>query len=234
MHNQILNSMLQEFDGCEGADPGSPESPAIWLFGIEPGRSISDREEPATYNPVLEGYTIDVQIKWPFNRNAFKLFAAINGEPVSQYREFAELNRPFVAGSKGYFKGNLYPYACNDLNEWPEDAAAATGIQSKAAYQQWCRTNRFPAIGRWIDKYRPRLFIGVGNTCKADFSSVMFGDEQELDLHQFTTNGSTKKIYYRAEGHKRLVVIPHLSRGLHENAALQHAGEYIAKFIQST
>ena len=232
MNSAILDSMLEEFDGCEGDDPGTPSSPSVWLFGIEPGYSIADKNTASTpLNPVQEGYSIEIQRKWPYNRNAFKLLAAMKGYEVSQYLEFANLYQPFVVGSKGYCKGNLYPYACNNVNEWPEDAVAETGITNKKQYQEWCRDHRWPEISKWVDKYRPQVFIGVGNSCKNDFALSVFGMEVELDLHEFTINGNKKKIYHKSIDYKRLVVIPHLSRGLHENASLQYAGGFISSLI---
>ena len=232
MNSAILDSMLEEFDGCEGDDPGTPSSPSVWLFGIEPGYSIADRKAPsAPLNPVQEGYSIELQRKWRFNQNAFKLFAAMNGSPVSQFIDFANLYQPFVVGSKGYFKGNLYPYACNNVKEWPEDAADETGLKNKEEYREWCRKNRWPEISKWVDKYQPKIFIGVGNSCKDDFSLCVFGVKVEFDLHEFWINGNKKKIYHKSIGHKKLVVLPHLSRGLHENASLQYAGEFISSLV---
>lgn len=232
MNSNILDSMLEEFDGCEGSDPGTPEAPSIWLFGIEPGKSIGDRNRQSSpHNPVDEGYTVEIQRKWPYNRNAFKLFAAMSGHPVTEYLEFAHLHKPFVAGSKGYFKGNLYPYACRNVSDWPDDAAKETGLKNKAEYQEWCRANRWIEISKWVSKYRPRLFIGVGTSCNSDFSIAVFGREVELDLHEFSINGAKKKLYYKSIDGIRLVVIPHLSRGLHEHASLKYAGEFIATNI---
>lgn len=232
-NNSVLNSMLEEFDGCEGGDPGSPESPSIWLFGIEPGWSrLEQKHDGVVQNADKEGYTIDLQRKWPFNRNAFKLFTAMNGRQVSQYIDYAVEHQPFVVGrSQGYFKGNLYPYACNNVGVWPDDAARETGFTSKAEYKDWCKKHRFHSIYGWVNKYRPKLFIGVGSTFSNDFSSAVYGRHIELDKYEFEVNGALKKIYFACSDGKKLVVIPHLSRGLHENVSLQTAGEFIAKFI---
>jgi hypothetical protein len=230
----ILESMLEEFDGCEGDDPGTTESPSIWLFGIEPGRSISDQNNASTVTSrINDGYRIDIQRKWPYNRNAFKLLAAIKGYSVSQYLEFANLYQPFVVGGKGYFKGNLFPYACKKVGDWPDDAIIETGLKDKSEYQEWCRVNRWPIISKWVDQYRPLVFIGVGNSCRNDFALSVFGREVELNLHEFMINRNVKRIYYKFADGRRLVVIPHLSRGLHENASLQYAGEFIADLIRA-
>jgi hypothetical protein len=75
--NPNLASMLAKFDGCEGGDAGTPTNPSIWLFGVEPGWSKSDQARTDTpKNPLDDGYSIETQLQWPYNRNAFKLLAA--------------------------------------------------------------------------------------------------------------------------------------------------------------
>lgn len=225
----ILASMLEEFDGFDGGDPGSPSDPSIWLLGIEPGYSIQDELlADSNVQPVNDGYSIERQLTWRFNQNAFKLLAAIEGNPVSDYKAFAQQRRPFEAGSKGYFKGNLYPYACTNVEVWPQVAADETGFRSKSEYQEWCRHHRWRAIAGWVNKYCPKLIVAAGNSFRNDFSAAVFGEIVELKLHGMSVNGVRKNIYYRVSDGKRLVVIPHLSRGLHENEALQKAGEFIA------
>lgn len=228
--------MLDKFDGCEGGDPGSATTPSIWLFGVEPGWSKFDQDNTdAIVNPMDDGYSIETQLQWPYNRNAFKLLAAINGIPVSQYREFASMHQPFTQGSKGYFKGNLYPYACNNLADWPQDAAEETGLASKAEYQKWCTEHRWPAVKNWVDEHQPKLFIGVGNTFRDQFSLSVFGGSVELECHEVAVNGYSKKIYFGQSDGRKLVVIPHLSggsNGLNSDEAIEKAGALIGDFLK--
>ena len=236
----IRESMLKKFDGCDSIDPGSPESPSIWLFGIEPGWSKNDQESAADQKSNQDDcYSIQTQIKWPFNRNAFKLLAAMhgNGYSVKTYKEFAEKFQPFVHDSKGYFKGNLYPYACNNVHEWHEYAARETGFPDKKSYLQWCSDYRFPEVKNWVDEYQPKVFIGVGSTYRADFSRAFFGEAVELKEEIFSVNGHGKRIFYTKVAGKTLFVIPHLSggkNGLNSNESIRLAGEFIANFLSTS
>jgi hypothetical protein len=234
--NPNLASMLAKFDGCEGGDAGTPTNPSIWLFGVEPGWSKSDQARTDTpKNPLDDGYSIETQLQWPYNRNAFKLLAAINGVLVSQFREFASKHQPFVQGSKGYFKGNLYPYACNNVGHWPQDAVEETGLTSKAEYQKWCNEHRWPTVKGWVDEHQPALFIGVGNTFRSQFASSVFGRSIELESHKITVNGHSKKVYFGQSDGRKLAVIPHLSggsNGLNSNEAIEKTGVLISNFLK--
>lgn len=237
MNDVIRNRMLEKFDGCDGGDPGSPENPSIWLFGIEHGwPNTSSNEKDSSETEHDDSYSIQTQLKWPYNRNAFKLLAAIHGRPVNEYREFAHETSPFVSGSRGYFKGNLYSYPCHSVGEWPDDAASETGFSSKKSYQDWCNEYRLPTINRWINEYRPSLFIGVGNSFSNDFSKAVYGSESPLNEVRFSINSSVKKLFFGENKDKKLVIIPHLSggrNGLNSNAAITKAGELIREYMAS-
>ena len=240
INEDIAQSMLEEFDGCDSNNPGSPKSPAVWLFGIEPGFSSKDEQleeakRAGIVEPVDDTYSIKTQLGYRFNQKAFKLLAAVKSYPVGQYREFAQTEQPFVKGCEGYFKGNLYPYACHNVNKWPEDAIKETGISDKNEYRQWCREHRFPAIKRWIDKYQPKIFIGVGITCRNEFSLAVFGKEVKFQEEAITVNNHVKPIFHHIEGSRKLVVVPHFSGpyGLNSNKSLQDAGSLIARLINS-
>ena len=230
-----LNSMLEKFYGCEGGDAGSQGAPSIWLFGIEPGWSKNDQKNIGEdHHPVDEGYSVNKQLKWIYNRNAFKLLSIINGYQIAQYREFAEKQQPFVQGCTGYFKGNLYPYACNNVDDWPEDAVKETGFVTKVEYQNWCREYRWPAIKSWVDEHEPQLFIGVGNSFREQFSLAVFGRHVELKDRNFTINGHSKRLFYSNTDGRKLVVVPHLSggrNGLNSHKSIEQAGTFIKEFI---
>lgn len=236
---RIRESMLEKFDGCDSSEPGSPAEPSIWLFGIEPGWSKRDQEaESAQVSDHDDSYSIERQMKWPFNRNAFKLLAAMHGDGHSArtYRDFAARFQPFVRGSKGYFKGNLYPYPCNSVDHWHEYAAVESGFQDKASYVQWCQEFRLPAVKKWVDEYQPTVFIGVGLSNSSNFAQAVFGKDVILDEKQFAVNGHGKRILYKNLNEKTLVVLPHLSgsrNGLNSFDAIQIAGEFINKLIKT-
>lgn len=226
--------VTREFDGCDGGDPGSPDVPSIWIFGIEHGTYRSSHDESFHAAQVDSGYSIKTQLKWPYNQKAFKLLAAMEGKAVSNYREFAETNKPFVKQSVGYFKGNIYPYACRNVSEWPVEAEEETGM-TKSEYREWCSLHHIPAIKKWVDKYRPKVFIGVGVTNKSEFANAVFGMDVEFDVYQFSVNGYGKQIFYFKSAGRRLVVVPHLSgsrHGLNSNESLRIAGEFISGFIE--
>lgn len=234
MSDSIKRQMLEKFDGCDGGDPGSPQSPSVWLFGIEHGWPQKNDHEPPPDNDA--SYSIDMQRQWPYNRNAFKLLAAMHGIPVEEYLTFAYEAKPFVAGSQGYFKGNLYPYACHSVSAWPEKAAKESGFEDKQSYQAWCNEHRLPAIKSWADEYQPSIFIGTGNSYARDFSQACYGKEVSLEEQRITINGHTKKIFMGNEAGRKLVVIPHLSggrNGLNSDAALTQTGGIIRAFMNA-
>jgi hypothetical protein len=235
INKEIADSMLEEFDGCDNDRPGSPQSPAIWIFGIEPGDSIADKlarlKAGTKLNPSAnQSYSIERQLKWPFNQKTFKLLAAIEGE--TDYKTFAKKKQPFVEGSEGYFKGNIYPYACNNVGEWSSDTADEVGC-SKEMYRQWCNEHRIPAIHSWVKKYQPRVFIGVGASYSTSFSRAVFGREVNLKEIQIPGKSQVKTIFSHMENGCRLVVMPHFSGhyGMNCNKSIQGAGQYIAGFM---
>lgn len=231
-----MNSKMpptQEFDGCDGGDPGSPTTPTIWIFGIEHGTYRSPAAIESSQNQSDDGYAIQTQLRYRYNQQAFKLLAVMNGLLLEDYRLFAEKNQPFVQGSKGYFKGNLYPYACRSVSEWPAEAEAETGM-TKAEYRQWCGQHHIPVIKQWIDKYQPRVLIGVGNSNRLDFSQAVFGKSVHFETYQFAVEKQIKKVFHAKVEGSRLVVIPHLSgspNGLNSDESVRLAGAFIAEFI---
>lgn len=235
INKEIAESMLVEFDGCDSECPGSPESRAIWVFGIEPGDSVADklaRDKAGTkLNPSADqSYSIERQLKWRFNQKAFKLLAAIEGE--TDYKAFAMKKQPFVEGSEGYFKGNVYPYACNNVAEWSRETADELGC-SKETYVQWCNAHRIPVIHSWVKKYQPKVFIGVGASYRMIFSRAVFGREVDLEAIQIPGKSQVKTIFSHMENGCRLVVVPHFSgpNGMNCNKSIQGVGQYIADLM---
>ena len=217
---------------CDGGDLGVPESPSIWLFGIEPGWSLSDEVAEAKGLGVSEGilkdYSVELQLAWPFNRNAFKLLAAIEEIPISEYRKFAKEKRPFERDSKGYFKGNLYPAALNKLTTWHEDATYLTGFNNKEDYQNWVKERRFPIVESWIDVSRPKLFIGTGLGHLEDFMKVT--KTKDFKTHSFSVKGQSKRLIWSTDGIVPIVVLPNLSggkNGLNSHESIRIAAEFI-------
>lgn len=226
---------LEKFSGCDCDElaAGTPSKPSIWLFGIEHGtfRSIHDPDHNGAATD--ENYSVSTQLKWPYNQKAFKLLAAIDGHSCSEYLEFAHSKQPFAKGSPGYFKGNLYPVACHSVDAWDDQAISETGFTSKKEYQSWCMQHRLPTIHAWLNEHQPRLFIGVGIRHASDFSTAVFGEALPLTHHQFLINNAKKNVFYRADGWRKLVVIPHFSgpNGLNSNASIQEVGGFIRQSL---
>lgn len=218
---------------CDGGDPGTPDDRAIWLLGIEPGWSLTDEaaddEMDAERTKKLANYEVELQLKWRFNQNAFKLLSALNGGAPEDYREFALRVRPFERGSTGYFKANLFPEPCNNVGEWDDASAAKTGFASKDDYRSWLRDNRFRVMTKWIEKSRPRLVIGTGLTHLEDFLAIT-GTVETPQAHIITVNGHAKRMHVATSGTVPVAVIPHLSGGSHSlnsNAAIALTAAHI-------
>jgi hypothetical protein len=218
---------------CDGGDAGSPSAPSIWLLGLEPGWSVQDQmnEEAGNGRPAdrYDTYSVELQQKWPFNRNAFKLLASLKGEAPEPFKDFAFRERPFERGSKGYFKGNLFPVACNSLTVWGDDARHLTGFTDKSLYQRWMRATRFPIVKTWIEKCRPKLVICTGPSQMSDFLTVT-GTPVVPEPHYFLVNGHMKRVHVASNGTVPVAVIPHLSGGTHSlnsAEAISSAAAYI-------
>lgn len=239
LNHQFIQDSLEKFSGCDSNEEqaGSVSSPSIWMFGIEFGTYKSKHDENSRTRDTLEDdeYSIHTQLKWPYNRKAFKLLAAMKKDyGVSRYIEFAEKYKPFAKGSAGYFKGNIYPYPCNRVKYWPESAIKITGASSKSEYIAWCKEYRIPLINAWVNKYQPKLFIGVGISNRNEFSEAVFAEKVNLvEKTLVDVHGHKKRFFYYVEGGKKLVVIPHFSGpyGLNSDDSLRLAGEFISGLV---
>ena len=223
---------------CDGGDHGTPERPSIWVLGIEPGWSLADQAADEQRTPEMDAlsnqYSIELQLSWPYNRNAFKLLAAIDGKAPEHYREFAEARRPFEQGSAGYFKGNLFPEPFNNVGAWDAEAIESTGFVTKSEYQAWLRATRFPVIRSWIEKCRPRLVIGTGLTHLEDFLAITGTTETPL-AYPFEVNGQPKRVHVAMSGTVPIAVVPHLSggaNGLNSHEATRIAADRIRTILQ--
>jgi hypothetical protein len=225
---------IDPFEGGDGGDPGSSSSPSVWMFGTEHGDAANlEKQQPCAREK--RDYSIDQQLRYKYNLAAFKLFAAMNGEPVERFEQFARLNQPWVPGSRGYLKGNLYPYPCRNVSTWSNEAIHETGFERKEDMVQWCKEYRLPAIAEAVRRHRPTLFIGVGTEFKSEFALAFFGAELPLQTYQFAVGGHTKKIRYATLNQSRLVVLPHISsgaNGLNSDESIQVAGSFIAGLLR--
>ena len=217
-------------DGEKAA--GSLDNPSIWCFGIEHGTWSPLSEEENKFD---DSYSVEQQMQWPYNRKLFKLLAAIHGQDIANYQEFANHHKPFVKGSPGFFKGNLYPYGFRSVQDYTEEAQREIGLQSKDDYYAWCNAHRLPAIREWVEEYQPKMFIGIGISCASQFATAVFGEGVELSEKTITINNHTKRLYSHVQGWKKLVVVPHFSGpyGLNSNQSIKESGEYIREIMDS-
>jgi len=239
LHQDFTQKSLEKFSGCDNdiEQAGTMDNPSIWLFGIEFGtyKSKHDENLETRITEKDDTYSINTQLKWPYNQKAFKLLASTNEHyGVNRYIEFAEKYQPFVKGSTGFFKGNLYPYPCNKVKHWPEIAVKDTGATTKIEYLNWCKKYRLPVIREWIEWHQPKIFIGVGITNRNEFSEAVFGERKNLTEKNIVINNHTKRLFYHIDGKKKLIVIPHFSGqyGLNSDVSLQKSGEFISDLLQ--
>ena len=224
-------TFLEKFAGCDAEADDTPEKGSVWLFGIEHGWPKNAEETRAVSED--DTYSIKTQRQWPFNRNAFKLLTIMAGRQITEWTDYAEEHQPFVRGSKGFFKGNLYPFPCHNTGEWSDSAKELTGFSQKDEYKAWCHEHRLPVIKSWVDEYTPSIFIGVGNQYVNEFSLAAFGKLINFDVLETEINGYTKRLYYAEDNGLKLVVIPHLSRGLNSHKSQEWAGSFTRNFISA-
>jgi len=227
----FYKASLEKFVGCDCDElaAGTPSAPSIWLFGNEHGKDKNPHD--GTLPDIdTDQYSISTQRKWRYNQKAFKLLAAMNGYKVDDWKKFADDKQPFVKGTTGYFKGNLFPFACHDVHHWPDDNKKETGMDDKHHYQEWCRKHRIPAIRSWVEEYQPKVFIGVGIGYRDDFSRAALGNDSRLVEDSISDGTRIRRVFYQINGKTKLVIVPHFSSayGLNSNALLQAAGEFIA------
>jgi len=227
MQTRFEIDALEKFSGCDGdaMQAGTPESPSIWVLGIEHG-TFQSRHEQGGDSEGDDTYSIETQMAFPFNRRLFALLAALEGERVESWKDFASRKQPFVRGAPGYFKGNLYPVACSKIAAWTQEAIGVTGFSQKAQYVEWCERMRLPVLRRWVTEHRPKLVIGLGVGYRDHFEKAILGSEAQLQKSQFFP---AKNAYFGETDGLRLVVLPHFSgrNGLNSNASIAAAAKFI-------
>ncbi len=227
------------YSGCDGGDLGSPQSPSIWVCGIEWGggdidgqwlkeQLISDASEPGY------GYdTPEINLSYTFNRQTTKLLCAINGIAVESYEDFARKEKPFVKSQKGYFKMNLYPLSFKNTGDdlWKSWLHELTGFSNKKEYMEWCKKNRFIFLSDIKRKHKPRLIICFGRTYKDDFKSAFCEKDTEERKEKILDR---ELIWYRSDS--TIVAVcpfPTGPHGLNSNILLQEFGKRISSLLES-
>lgn len=218
---------LEKYCGCDSDanQAGTPDSPSLWILGIEHG-TFNSRHVPESASAEDETYSIATQMVFPFNKRLFALLASLAGEPTDSWREYAQKHQPFVKGTPGFFKGNLYPVACNNIAEWTPAHVEETGFASKAEYAEWCHEQRLPVMRGWIVEHGPKLVIALGVGNKDEFARAVFGEAVPLAPIRFFEN---KTLHHFERDGLRLVVLPHLTgpSGLNSDASMDAATQFI-------
>lgn len=241
MTDQRNPSLFKEwcvgYSGCDGGDLGSPESPSVWVCGIEwggghtPKSLLSNITEDVSTPP--QGYdNWQENLSYIFNWQTMKLLSAINGGRVKDYKEFAERFMPFVRGSRGYFKMNLYPIGFKDTSHsrWLEEFSGITGFATKSDYLAWSTDHRLPQIRKWAENSKPKLIICFGKTYLPQFTKA-FLDDNSIVNHETIED---KEMFWGENQQGSLVVtIPFMvnRNGLTRNEAIQIFGERIKDLL---
>jgi hypothetical protein len=223
------------YSGCDGGDIGSPHNKSIWVCGIEwggghdPEGLLEHINQDLTEPP--QGYeTWEENISYIFNWQVMKLLSAIHGGSVDAYKVFAEQKKPFVAGSNGFFKMNLYPigFKDTDQNKWQAEFSDITGFTKKHDYISWCKTNRFPAMRSWAKTSKPELIICFGKTYQDDFTAAFY-DSNKNYTHE-SIDGNDISWGVNNEG-ALVVILPFMvnPNSLNKNSSIQKVGERISQ-----
>lgn len=223
------------YSGCDGGDIGSPNKKSIWVCGIEwggghnPVSLLNHMQQNLTEPPV--GYdSWEENISYRFNWQVMKLFSAINGGKVEDYKKYAKTIKPFVKGSEGFFKLNLYPigFKDTDQNRWKAEFSNITGFATKNDYISWCKTKRFPKMRRWASTWKPELIICLGKTYKDDFTIAFYDKSNSFEDELI----DGQEISWGMNNDGALVVIlPFMVNryGLTKNTSIQKVGERISQ-----
>lgn len=218
---------LEKYYGCDGDErqAGTPMNRSTWVFGIEHGtfKSVHDDDLDPTDDVT---YSIGTQKSFPYNVNLFKLLAVMEGHSARDWEGFAQERQPFVVGVDGYFKGNIYPIACNNVHEWNDKQIGQTRFVHKTQYVRWRAEKRLPTIRRWVNEHQPKLIIAMGASYRADFGCAMFGEVVKFQRQNFFEN---KYLYTFEKEGIPLIVLPHFSgaSGLNSFASIEAAGQFI-------
>ncbi len=230
--------------GCEGGNLKAD----YWVCGIEWGYNnkagnqneyykVELPKEIANgrYNP-LKKYPWNDSLTYPYGRNVAKLYSAIIGDEVRNYKKIVE-----NCNGSEIFRMNLYPIAFNNTNDqlWKEyDLEGITGFEEKCLFKTWCFLNRFPAISRLVSQdYHPKVIIGTGISYLTDFFACFasnIGINATIKSGKVRDDSITRSFYWAKLTERTiLAVIPFFSGqyGLNSDALIQETGSRIRELI---
>lgn len=229
---------LLDFSGCDGGLIGSPDNPAIWVCGIEWGGGTSAeslREYIQLEWNQSPDFGHDELFFYPFNKVIYKLLAALNGEKVEHYVEFANREKPFLKDSPSYyFKMNLYPIAFKNtgVDLWTLEFSEITGFKNKHEYIRWCNRYRFPFMNQWVEKYQPKLIICFGKTYETEFN-IAFSDGYKSFNEEQIEHVVLK---WKKNDNGTIVAVlpfPNSPTGLKHHSTIQLVGERLGELLKT-
>jgi hypothetical protein len=227
------------FSGVDGGDIGAPNNKSRWVCGIEWGAGHTPEELKNYLNDCPKEIPLGYEswqenIAYIFNWQVMKLFSAISGDSVDNYKKFAEDVKPFVRNEQGYFKMNLYPIAFKDTDEerWTNGFSEVTGLNSKQEYIDWCRLNRLKKIREWTLVYSPELVICLGKSYADDF--LLAYSDSDIKLNVEVIDDRELSWCVNSQG-SLVVILPFMvnRNGLVKNDSIQKFGNRIAELLNS-
>ena len=238
-----LKEWAISLSGCDGGNPNAD----IWVCGIEWGGGSMGRyyekdlpEEISKGRVELDDniYRWKDSLTYTYGRNLAKLYMAITGKKVEQYKDVQNLEGTEI------FKTNLYPIAFDSTNPalWHQyQLDKITGFENKRLFNTWCFFNRFPEFRRLRKEYKPKVIICTGVDYLRDFLMFFASSEtlEKIEVGELPIESKTNshlRQYYTImiEESTFLVVIPFFSGsyGLNSNNLLQKMGNIIHNYYE--
>jgi hypothetical protein len=231
-----------DWSGCDGGDLGTAEQPGIWQCGLEWGvqgnwEYTADKLLSIFKKPIdISGYeTIDDLCSPPFNQSVLKILTVLSNKETADYLEFARTEKPFMQGSKGFFKMNLYPLWFPNFDDahWHEGCAEATGFQTKAEYKLWISQHRFPFFRQQMQTHQPKLILCVGIGSRDHFKMAFLDEKTELNSEVI----EDRTLYWARNAGTLLAIVPFATGGssgsLNKDSTKQLFGQRIAELLAS-
>lgn len=234
---------IASFSGCDG---GYPEN-TIWLCGIEWSFEKGENKEEYYYNKLPDEinrgfrdlpekkYSLVDGLAYPYGIKVAKLYSAILGCKVSEYKEVV-LNNNY----EGVFRLNIYPiaFAKDDDCYWGKyNLEKITNLKSKQEYREYCKLKRFPWFYSKLMEYKPKIVICTGVEYLDEFVSCFAGNIgnnhvvcEEVSIIDENKNIEKRNIYWiKTERGIYLFVVPFLGGryGLNYDMLLQKVGDKI-------
>jgi len=188
MNKMKIKEWVCSFSGCDGGNLYAD----TWLCGIEWGGGNLDnyyeeklpKEIKNGKAPInLKEYSWEESLKYPYGRSFAKLFIAIKGGKVENYKDSARWN------GEDLFKANLYPIAfeSTDHTLWHKYGVdKITDFETKHLFNTWCFFNRFPFFTQLRIKHKPKLIICTGINYLRDYLMFFGGTNNINELHTGT------------------------------------------------